>query len=145
MTNQHSKGTTMHTPDHPADHMDDAELRRALSSHDQRLADEMPDYQSVFSLMAGSLRGGFRPYFLLGILMTTAVTVFCVVAIVQVFKAESTKHMLLWSLAAGGAFVWVGLAKVWMWMQFERRALLIELKRAELRVLAALDRGHGDG
>lgn len=121
----------------------DERLGAAISEEERRLIEEMPDYKNIFTLMAGSLRSKMRPFIILGIVLGTAVSVFCVYAIVQVFQAETTKLQILWSLAATASFIWVGLAKVWMWMQLERQAVLMELKRSELRILRTLERATG--
>ena len=114
-------------------------LRTALTDEERKVLDEMPDYTNIFTLMARSLRTGLRPFAILNIVLGTLVTAFCVFAFIQIFRVESTRVQLLWSLAAMGAFIWVGLAKVWFWLQLERQAVLLELKRAELRILSALE------
>jgi len=127
-------------PNGPNGPIDDT-LRSVLTEDDRRLLDEMPDYTNVFTLMAGSLRSRMRPFVILGVVLGTIVTAFCVYAIIRVFGAETTRGQILWSLAATGSFIWVGLSKVWMWLQLERQAVLMELKRTELRVLEAIERG----
>jgi len=116
----------------------DKKLSAALSAEEKRLIEEMPDYDNIFVLMSRSFRSAMRPFVILLFVMTTAVTIFCIYSIVQVFSADTTQHQILWSLAATGSFIWVGLAKVWYWMQLERQKLLMELKRAELRILDAM-------
>lgn len=116
----------------------DKKLSAALSADEKRLIEEMPDYDNIFVLMSRSFRSAMRPFVITLIIMTTAVTAFCVYSLVQVFNAETTQNQILWSVATLGSGIWVGLAKVWYWMQLERQKLLMELKRAELRILDAL-------
>ena len=105
----------------------DDKIGEALSEDERRLIEQMPDYKNMFTLMAGSFRSKMRPFLILGLILGVLVTAFCVYSIVQVFQADTTK------------FIWVGLAKVWMWMQLERQAVLMELKRSELRILSHLE------
>ena len=114
-------------------------LSAALSAEEQRLIEEMPDYDNVFVLMRRSLRSAMRPFVIILIIMTTIVTAFCVYSLVQIFQAETTQHQILWSVATLGSGIWVGLAKVWYWMQLERQKLLMELKRAEIRILHTIE------
>ena len=118
----------------------DDEIAQILTEDERRVVEEMPDYKNVFTLMSGSLRTKMRPFIILGIVFGTLVTAFCVYSIVAVFQAETTKGQILWSLAAIASFVWVGFSKVWFWMQLERQAVLIELKRAEVRILRSFER-----
>lgn len=117
----------------------DDKIGEALSEDERRLIEQMPDYKNMFTLMAGSFRSKMRPFLILGLILGVLVTAFCVYSIVQVFQADTTKLQILWSLAATASFIWVGLAKVWMWMQLERQAVLMELKRSELRILSHLE------
>ena len=117
----------------------DKKIWSALTVDEQRVIEEMPDYDNIFTLMSQSYRSGMRPFVILLVVLTTVVTAFCLFAIWKVFDAETTQHQILWSLAATGSFIWTGLAKVWFWMQLERQKLLLELKRAELRILAVIE------
>ena len=116
----------------------DDRLRRGLDEADRRLVAEMPDHANIFRLMVGSMRTSLRPFIILHLVLGTLVTVGCVLSVVQVFRAGETREQLLWALAAIGSFVWVGFAKVFLWMQLERRAILSELRRTEVRLLDAL-------
>ena len=76
----------------------DDKISQALSEDERRLIEQMPDYKNIFTLMAGSFRSKMRPFLILGLILGTLVTAFCVYAIVQVFQAETTKLQILWSL-----------------------------------------------
>jgi hypothetical protein len=116
----------------------DDRLRRGLKEEDRRLVADMPDHAGVFRLMAGSMRTSLRPFMILHFVLGTLVTGACVLSVIQVFRAGEIREQLLWSLAAIGSFVWVGFAKVFLWMQLERRAILTELRRTEVRLLDAM-------
>lgn len=114
-------------------------IASALSADEQQLIEDMPDYDSIFTLMSRSFRSSMRPFVVLLMVMTTLMTGFCAFSIWKVFDAETTQHQILWALASMQSFIWVGLAKVWYLLQIERQNLLMELKRAELRILTVIE------
>lgn len=120
--------------------MSDNDLRETLLEDDRRIMDELGEHPGVFTLTGGALRSKMRPFIILHVIMGTLAIALCVFAVVRVAGAESTRQQVLWALVAAGAFIWVGLSKVYFWMQLERRAIVIEIKRAEIRILEALKR-----
>lgn len=118
----------------------DSDLRSTLRDEERRILDEMPEHEGILSLTGGAMKTKMRPFILLHIVLGTIATAFCAFAVIQVLGADTTKAQILWALAALGSFTWVGLSKVYFWMQLERRAIVIEVKRAEIRILEALKR-----
>jgi hypothetical protein len=118
----------------------DSDLRSTLRDEERRILAELPEHGGILSLTGGAMKTKMRPFILLHIVLGTIAIAFCVFAVIQVFGAETTKAQILWALAALGSFTWVGLSKVYFWMQLERRAIVIEVKRAEIRILEALKR-----
>ncbi|MEM9064191.1 MAG: DUF6768 family protein [Planctomycetota bacterium] len=117
----------------------DKKLSAALSDDEHRLLEEMPDYDNIFTLMSRSFKSAMRPFVILLFVMSLVAMAFFVFSVWKVFESDTTQSQILWSMAATGTYIWIGLAKVWYWMQMERQKLLMELKRAELRVLSAIE------
>jgi len=118
----------------------DSDLRSTLRDEERRILDEMPEHEGILSLTGGAMKTKMRPFILLHIVLGTIAITFCVFAVIQLFGAETTRTQILWALAALGSFTWVGLSKVYFWIQLERRAIVIQITRAELRILDALNR-----
>ena len=118
----------------------DNDVQNTLRGEERRILDEMPEHSGIQSLTESAMKTKMRPFILLHIGLGTIAIAFCVFAVIQTAGAETTKSQTLWALAALGSFTWVGLSKVYFWMQLERRAIVIEVKRAEIRILDALNR-----
>ncbi len=112
----------------------DAKIRRALEATDADLADEFDGDQSMMEMVFDTFRGTQKWLTFLAIFWGLVFMAGSVVGIIQVFKAQETRELILWGLGFVFCFSAVAMMKVWFWMQMNRNSILREIKRVELQV-----------
>ncbi len=112
----------------------DAKIRRALEATDTDLADEFDGDQSMTEMVFDVFRGTQKWLTFLAIFWGLVFMAGSVVGIIQLFKAQGTRELILWGLGVVFCFSAVSMMKVWFWMQMNRHSILREIKRVELQV-----------
>jgi hypothetical protein len=112
----------------------DKRIREALHREDGELLDEFCDEPSIFEMLMDTFRGRHRWLIFLMMFWTIVFLVLGVLSFVRFFRAEQTRDMLLWAVAATFFFSGVGMMKVWYWMELNKNALTREIKRLELQI-----------
>ena len=112
----------------------DAKIRRALEATDTDLADEFDGDQSMMEMVFDTFRGTQKWLTFLSIFWGLVFMAGSVFSIIQVFKAQETREIILWGLGFVFCFSAVAMMKVWFWMQMNRNSILREIKRVELQV-----------
>lgn len=112
----------------------DQRIQNALSEEDNAILDKYCNDQSVFSEIAISFRG-IRGYFvvLVWVMMLILAPLFLFSAF-KFFNADSVDEKVTW-LGAGFVLMMSGIAcKLWYYMELNRNAIMIQLKRLELQL-----------
>ena len=121
----------------------DAKIRRALEATDADLADEFGGDQSMTEMVFGTFRGTQKWLTFLSIFWGLVFMAGSIFGIIQVFKAQETRELILWGLGFVFCFSAVAMMKVWFWMQMNRNSILREIKRVELQVARLAGRLQG--
>ena len=121
----------------------DAKIRRALEATDADLADEFDGDQSMTEMVFDTFRGTQKWLTFLSIFWGLVFMAGSIVGIIQVFKAQETRELILWGLGFVFCFSAVAMMKVWFWMQMNRNSILREIKRVELQVARLAGRLQG--
>ena len=109
-------------------------IREALDEEEASYYDQLEKEQSLFeegmSLYKGN-RAWISIWISFVILVLLVGSVYC---IIEFFRAEETKELMIWG---GGFFLGMFMItslKVWAWMQMDKNSLIREIKRLEFQV-----------
>ena len=122
----------------------DEKIRNALAAEDQKAIDEIDDGAGVFELVGLTFKGKqawvtYYMYFL-G-LVVTGVFIY---AIVQYLGTMDIKESLNWALLIVGCLFMISLIKILGWQQLQKAELMREIKRLEMRIMLATEKGGGN-
>lgn len=116
------------------------EIRRALG--DENAIYDLEREEGVFRQMAALFHGKMRWMAIVAMVYGVGVIVLMVLAAIQFFRTDDVK----WQVFYGVGFLVMGqllqLVKVWGWLQMTRYTLQRDIKRLELRLLAASESGN---
>jgi hypothetical protein len=113
---------------------DETMLKGALDADDEAFLRKLDEERGLFAQIGDTLTGplgGWAKLVAFGSVMLAIVTV---VAVWQMFSAQSERVLILWTAAALAAFIAQGMIKQWFFERMNFIALLRELKRIELRI-----------
>ena len=112
----------------------DKKIREALRAEDAELLADFDAEPSVFEMLMETFRGKHRWLVFLTMFWTIVFMVVAVLSVVQFFKAEELRDMLMWAAASAFFLSGVSMMKVWYWMELNKNAVTREIKRLELQV-----------
>jgi hypothetical protein len=123
----------------------DQRIQKALSSEDQALLARLDADSSLYGDIAATFRGRTRwlnAFGWFGALIFFAVAIACGW---QFVTHTDMRGMLLWSAGTIISVVWLGMIKLWFWMELQKVGIVREIKRVELQLAsltAALRSGN---
>jgi hypothetical protein len=112
----------------------DERIQKALSAEDQALLARMDADSSLYGDIAATFRGHTRwlnVFGWFGALMFFVIAVFCSW---QLASQTEMRNMLLWSAGTIISFLWLGMIKLWFWMELQKVGIVREIKRIELQL-----------
>ena len=112
----------------------DAKIRRALEATDTDLVDEFDGDQSMMAMVFDTFRGTQKWLTFLAIFGSFVFMAGSVFGIIQLFREQETRELILWGLGVVFCFSAISMMKIWFWMQMNRNSILREIKRVELQV-----------
>ena len=112
----------------------DAKIRRALEATDTDLADEFDGDQSMMEMVFDTFRGTQKWLTFLAIFGSFVFMAGSVFGIIQLFREQESRELILWGLGVVFCFSAISMMKIWFWMQMNRNSILREIKRVELQV-----------
>ena len=112
----------------------DKKIREALRAEDAELVDEFDNEPSMFEMLFETFRGKHRWLVFLSIFWTFVFMVLAVLSVIQFFRAEETRDLLMWAAASALFLSGVSMMKVWFWMELNKNAVTREIKRLELQI-----------
>jgi len=113
--------------------IDDA-IRQALSPDDLRAYEELSRAQGPLQATITAFRTQHRAFSIAGILAGTLCLALAAYAVWRASEASEVKAMLGWAGVAALGFFFMGLLKVWFWMEMQKNSVVREIKRLELQV-----------
>jgi hypothetical protein len=121
----------------------DQAIRQALSAEDAeflaRFEKEAPVHEQLF----GTFRGAWGVLNVFGALLTFAIFGVFVYCVWNLFVTTDLRETVLWSVGALACATFIGMLKIWFWMEMQKNAILREVKRLELQVARLAARGRG--
>ena len=112
----------------------DKKIREALRAEDADLVDDFDSEPSLFEMLIETFRGKHRWLVFMSIFWTLVFMVLAVLSVIQFFKAEETRDLLMWAAASAFFLSGVSMMKVWFWMELNKNAVTREIKRLELQI-----------
>jgi hypothetical protein len=112
----------------------DERIQKALSSEDRALLEQLDSNGSLYGDIAATFRGHMRWLNALGWifgLVLFAVAVYCGW---QFVAQTDLRSMQLWGAGAMLSALGLGLIKLYFFMEFQKNAIIREIKRVELQV-----------
>ena len=108
-------------------------IHQALSEDEAKFYDQLGE-QSVFEMVGGLFQGRLKWITVIMMIVMMIVFIIGIYSLVQFFKVEGLRLMMIWAGAFFLCMMAVALLKLFSWMQIDKNAILRELKRLELQV-----------
>lgn len=110
-------------------------IKEALSKEEAKFYDELGE-QNLMKKLSGVHKGKTGWLATLITVMHMLIFVVFVYCTVQFFNTEVTNELIKWASAGLLCMVFMGMMKLYLWMQMDKNDILRELKRLELQVSA---------
>ena len=108
-------------------------IKEALSTEEAKFYDELGEQNLMEKL--GEVHKGKMGWLALVItVMHMLIFVLFVYCTVQFFNTEITNELIKWASAGFLCMIFMGMMKLYLWMQMDKNDILRELKRLELQV-----------
>ena len=123
----------------------DERIQKALSSEDQALLARLDADSSLYGDIAATFRGHTRwlnVFGWFGALVFFALAVLCAW---QFANQTDIRSMLSWGAGTIIAFLWLGMIKLWFWMELQKVGIVREIKRVELQLASLTAALHASG
>jgi len=108
-------------------------IKEALSKEEANFYDELGE-QNLIAKLGEAHKGRTGWLVTVMTLMHIFVFVVFVYCTVQFFNTEETNELIKWASAGFICLVFMGMMKLYIWMQMDKNDILRELKRLELQV-----------
>ena len=119
-------------------------IKETLSADDAKFYDELEE-QNLFAKLGQAHKGKMGWLVSVMTIMHIIIFIVFVYCTVQFFNTEVTKELIKWSAAGFLCLVFMGMMKLYIWMQMDKNDLLRELKRLELQVaVLSVKAGRGE-
>ncbi|MGB5817836.1 MAG: DUF6768 family protein [Saonia sp.] len=110
-------------------------IKEALSKEEAKFYDELEE-QNLFEKLGEVYRGKMGWLAIIMNVVHLMIFVLFIYCIVQFFKMEEIKELILWSSAGFLCMIAMAMIKLYVWMQMDKNDILRQLKRLELQVSA---------
>ena len=112
----------------------DKKIREALQAEDAELLADFDAEPSVFEMLLETFQGKHRWLVFLTTFWMLVFLVLGVLSVIQFFKADELRDVVMWAAASAFFLSGVTMMKVWYWMELNKNAITREIKRLELQV-----------
>lgn len=112
----------------------DERIQKALSSEDRALLARMDADSSLYGDIAATFQGRTRWLNVFGWFGGLVFFALAVVCGWQFATQTDMRSMLLWGAGTIIAFLWLGMIKLWFWMELQKVGVVREIKRVELQL-----------
>lgn len=110
-------------------------IRQALSAEEAKFYNELAE-QDLTQMVGGLFQGKMKWFTIMTIIAMLILFVGAVFCAIRFFQTDNIKEMLVWGAGAFMLFFAVGFLKLFQWMQMEKNAIMCEIKRMELQIVA---------
>jgi len=108
-------------------------IKEALTAEEAKFYDDLGE-QGLIGKLGGIHKGKLGWLAILMNIVHLLVFGIFVYCIVQFFDTEETNVIIKWTAAGFLCLVFMGMIKLFMWMQMDKNDILRELKRIELQI-----------
>ena len=108
-------------------------IKETLSQEEAKFYDEL-DEQNMFGKLGEVYKGKMGWLAIIMNIVHLLVFVVFIYCLVQFFNTEETNMLIKWASAGFLCMVFMGMLKLYIWMQMDKNDILRELKRLELQV-----------
>jgi predicted membrane protein len=112
----------------------DDTIRRALSADDLRAYEELSRAETPLQATLTAFRTQHAAFAIAGFLVGTACLVLAAYAVWRAAEATEIRAMLGWAGVAAFGVFFMGILKLWFWMEMQKNSVVREVKRLELQV-----------
>ena len=110
-------------------------IRQALSAEEAKFYNELAE-QDLTQMVGGLFQGKMKWFTIMTIIAMLILFVGAVFCAIRFFQTDNIKEMLVWGAGAFMLLFAVGFLKLFQWMQMEKNAIMREIKRMELQIVA---------
>lgn len=110
-------------------------IKETLNKEEAKFYDEL-DEQDLFRSIKGMFKGKLKWLIVMMFIVNIVILGFFIYSINQFFEATTTFELIKWSGASFLCILIMSMLKLYSWMQMNKNALLREIKRLELLIIA---------
>lgn len=121
----------------------DDKIREALRKEDSELLEHYRGEPAIYEMLMETFRGRFRWVNAIAFTWSLLMLALVIVVAYRFFQAEDVRAMVAYATAFLMGLFWMGMMKVWFWLEIQRNSITREVKRLELQV-ASLSRQMSD-
>lgn len=118
--------------DNKKEEIDDL-IKETLSTEEAKFYDQLGE-QTLLEKLGGVHRGKTGWLASLMTIMHILIFVIFVFCTMQFFDTEATNELIKWACAGFLCMIFMGMMKLYIWMQMDKNDLLREIKRLELQM-----------
>lgn len=112
----------------------DDTIRRALSPADLRAYEELSRAEGPLQATLTAFRTQHTAFSIAGFLAGTLCLALGAYGVWRAAEATEVKAVLGWAGVAAFGFFFLGLLKLWFWMEMQKNSVVREVKRLELQI-----------
>ena len=121
----------------------DQAIRQALSAEDAEFLARFEKEAPLHEQVLGTFSGQWGALNVFGALLTFAIFGVLLYCVWNLFQTTDVRATVLWSAGALACATFVGMLKIWFWMEMQKNAILREVKRLELQIARLAVRSAG--
>lgn len=110
-------------------------IKEALTKEEAKFYDELGE-QNVLEKLGGVFKGKTAWLAIIMNVVNLLIFAFLIYCVVQFFNSEATNEIIKWGVGICASLCFMGMIKLYVWMQMDKNDILRELKRLELQVSA---------
>ncbi|MFK7814551.1 MAG: DUF6768 family protein [Maribacter sp.] len=114
-------------------------IKKALSKEEAKFYDELGE-QGLIRKLGGVHKGKTGWLASLLTVMHMLIFVIFVFCTVRFFNTEVTNELIKWASAGFLCMIFMGMMKLYLWMQMDKNDILRELKRLEMQVAVLFEK-----
>ncbi|MBS9463770.1 hypothetical protein KIM67_15225 [Flagellimonas sp. 389] len=108
-------------------------IKEALTQEEAKFYDELGE-QNIFEKLGGVFRGKLGWLAIIMNLVNLIILGLLIFCIVQFLNTNVTNELIEWGTAIFVCLIFMGMIKLFVWMQMDKNDILRELKRLELQI-----------
>ena len=110
-------------------------IKETLSKEEAAFYDSL-DEQNVFEMIFGLFKGKNAWFFILANIITLIFFGLFVYCCIHFFKVDTAEELIRWGFGCFVSLLGMSMLKMYAWLQMDKYAILREMKRLELQVMA---------